>query len=170
MKRLYVIGGTMGVGKTTVCRRLARRLPNSAFLDGDWCWDMHPFQVTEETRRMVVDNICFVLNSFLRCSAFESVVFCWVMHRQEILDGILSCLDTAGWQVHAISLVCRPEILRARLEGDIAAGLRAGDVLARSLARLPLYDRLDTRKLDVSGLTPEQAVDQILTISGTPQA
>ena len=52
MKRLYVIGGTMGVGKTTVCRRLARRLPNSAFLDGDWCWDMHPFQVTEETRRM----------------------------------------------------------------------------------------------------------------------
>ena len=84
MKRLYVIGGTMGVGKTTVCRRLARRLPNSAFLDGDWCWDMHPFQVTEETRRMVVDNICFVLNSFLRCSAFESVVFCWVMHRQEI--------------------------------------------------------------------------------------
>ena len=64
MKRLYVIGGTMGVGKTTVCRRLARRLPNSAFLDGDWCWDMDPFQVTDATRAMVLDNISALLRNF----------------------------------------------------------------------------------------------------------
>lgn len=69
MKTLYLIGGTMGVGKTTVCRALKDRLENSVFLDGDWCWDAHPFQVTEETKRMVMDNICFLLNQFLRCSA-----------------------------------------------------------------------------------------------------
>ena len=44
MKRLYVIGGTMGVGKTTVCRRLARRLPNSAFLDGDYAYPLKLYQ------------------------------------------------------------------------------------------------------------------------------
>ena len=48
MKHLYIIGGTMGVGKTTVCRILKEKLEGSVFLDGDWCWDMHPFQVTEE--------------------------------------------------------------------------------------------------------------------------
>ena len=29
MKRLYLIGGTMGVGKTTVCQNLKRLLPNA---------------------------------------------------------------------------------------------------------------------------------------------
>ena len=50
MKTLYMIGGTMGVGKTTVCQQLKQDLPNSVFLDGDWCWDASPFQVTEETK------------------------------------------------------------------------------------------------------------------------
>ncbi|MCI9578727.1 MAG: AAA family ATPase, partial [Oscillibacter sp.] len=49
MKRLYLIGGPMGVGKTAACRELQRRLNRSVFLDGDWCWDANPFRVTEET-------------------------------------------------------------------------------------------------------------------------
>ena len=62
MKTLYMIGGPMGVGKTAVCRALQKRLDRSVFLDGDWCWDAHPFQVTEETKTMVTKNICFLLN------------------------------------------------------------------------------------------------------------
>lgn len=42
MKTVYLIGGTMGVGKTTVCQLMKAKLPNSVFLDGDYCWDMHP--------------------------------------------------------------------------------------------------------------------------------
>ena len=72
MKTLYLIGGTMGVGKTTVSQQLKQDLPNSVFLDGDWCWDASPFQVTEETKAMVTDNICYLLNSFLHCSAYEN--------------------------------------------------------------------------------------------------
>lgn len=41
MKTVYLIGGTMGVGKTTVCQLMKAKLPNSVFLDGDWCWVMH---------------------------------------------------------------------------------------------------------------------------------
>lgn len=77
MKTLYIIGGTMGVGKTTTCQHLKKILPDSVFLDGDWCWDSHPFQVTEETRHMVMDNICYLLNNFLRVSAYRNVIFCW---------------------------------------------------------------------------------------------
>lgn len=62
MKNLYIVGGTMGVGKTAVCQQLKRILPNSVFLDGDWCWDADPFQVTDETKSMVTDNICYLLN------------------------------------------------------------------------------------------------------------
>ena len=71
MKKLYLIGGPMGVGKTAVGQALKRMLPNSVFLDGDWCWDANPFQVTEETKAMVMDNICHLLNNFLRCTAYE---------------------------------------------------------------------------------------------------
>ncbi len=48
MKHLYIIGGTMGVGKTTVCRILKERLDRSVFLDGDWCWVMHEQSIMDE--------------------------------------------------------------------------------------------------------------------------
>jgi broad-specificity NMP kinase len=52
-----MIHGTMGVGKTTVCRELYKELNNSVWLDGDWCWLMHPFVVTEENIEMVLFEI-----------------------------------------------------------------------------------------------------------------
>lgn len=64
MKNLYLIGGTMRVGKTTVGQQLKIQTPNSVFLDEDWCWDANPFQVTEETKAMVLDNICCLLQIF----------------------------------------------------------------------------------------------------------
>ena len=75
MKKLYLIGGTMGIGKTAVCQELKLKLDNSVFLDGDWCWDANPFQVTEETKNMVMDNICFLLNQFIHCSAYNNIIF-----------------------------------------------------------------------------------------------
>ncbi|WP_245249283.1 AAA family ATPase [Vagococcus allomyrinae] len=35
MKKLILIGGTMGIGKTTISQELKHLLPNSVFLDGD---------------------------------------------------------------------------------------------------------------------------------------
>jgi len=162
MKELYLVGGTMGVGKTTVCRIMKTLLDNSVLLDGDWCWDMHPFTVTEETKRMVMGNIRFLLNSFIGCTAFENVIFCWVMHEQGILDEILGGLDLSRCRVHAISLVCGEEALIRRLEKDAAAGLRERDAVKRSVVRLPLYEKLNTRKVDVSTMSAEQAAEYII--------
>ena len=92
-KTLYLVGGAMGVGKTAACQKVKTLLPHSVFLDGDWCWDAHPFLVTKETRAMVMDNITHLLNNFLHCSAYENVIFCWVMDRQAILDDLLSRLE-----------------------------------------------------------------------------
>ena len=115
MKTLYMIGGTMGVGKTTVCQQLKQDLPNSVFLDGDWCWDANPFQVTDETKAMVTNNICYLLNNFLKCSAYENIIFCWVMHEQSIIDSILEKLDTQNCEVKCISLVADEKTLCERL-------------------------------------------------------
>ena len=165
MKQLYLIGGPMGVGKTSVSRRLAAMLERSVLLDGDWCWMTHPFTVTDETKAMVMDNITHLLGNFLRCSAIDHVVFCWVMHEQAILDELLSRLPMNGVSVTAVSLVCTPEALAARIGADVSAGLRTPDVLPRSLARLPLYDALRTVKLDTTCLTPEEAARAILDLT-----
>ena len=164
MKRLYLIGGTMGVGKTTACQCLKQCLPACVFLDGDWCWDMHPFVVNDETRQMVMENIAFQLNNFLRCTAFENIVFCWVMHEQSIIDRLLSRLDLRDCQVCAVSLICSPEALRERLQRDIDAGLRPPDVLGRSLARLDNYQGLRSRMLFTDGLTPEQVAQKLAVL------
>lgn len=169
MKHLFLLGGPMGVGKTAVSRRLRDMLTGCAFLDGDWCWDMHPFTVTPETRELVMDNICHVLNGFLRCSAFEYIVFCWVMHRQEILDTLLSRLDTHACRVHLLSLVCDEKTLTERLEKDIAAGLRTADVLERAWAYLPLYDALSTQKVDTTRLSVCSCAQTILIRCGISQ-
>ena len=161
MKRLYLIGGPMGVGKTTVCRELKALCPPSVFLDGDWCWDMEPFQVTPETTRMVQENISFLLGQFLRCSAYETVIFCWVMHQQAIVDQVLSRLPLEGVEVRCVSLLAQPETLRERIGRDVAAGLRTWDVLDRSLQRLPLYQELSTEKLWVDDMAPRQVAERL---------
>ena len=167
MKTLYLIGGTMGVGKSTVARHLRDELPAAVMLDGDWCWNARPFTVNDETRTMVLDNICHVLGNFLRCSAYENIVFCWVMHEQAIIDEILTRLpltDT-GCQIVSVSLMCTEDELRARLERDIAAGVREGDVVERSVARLPLYPALSSELIDTTGRAPKEIVDAILALA-----
>ena len=151
MKRLFIIGGTMGIGKSTVSQILKQKLPNSVFLDGDWCWDSSPFQVTAETKEMVLQNICAVLNNFLKCSAYENVIFCWVMHEQSIIDTIISCLDTADCRIIAVSLICSEQELVERLRKDVTAGIRTPDVIERSVQRIPLYQKLNTIKVNTSG-------------------
>lgn len=164
MKTLYLIGGTMGVGKTTVASRLNEQLDRSVFLDGDWCWNAHPFQVTAETKEMVLQNIRFLLNQFLRCSAYRNIVFCWVMHEQSVIDAIVRGLDLSGCTLKTISLVCDAGTLTARLTKDVENGRRQPDVIARSLARIGLYDALDSIKVDTSGKSVDAICAEIRSL------
>jgi hypothetical protein len=162
VKRLVIVNGTMGAGKTTVCRELKKLAAPCAFLDGDWCWDMEPFMVTEETKALVQDNILHTLGGFLACPAFETVIFCWVLHRQEIIDGLLARLDLRDVQARVFTLMVTPEALRCHIKKDIAAGLRTPDVLERSLERLALYEAMGTEKLFVQGRTPAELAREIM--------
>ena len=167
MKTLYFISGPMGVGKTAVSRELLSRLPHCAMVDGDWGWTMQPFNVTGETKAMVTDNIAHILGNLLRCSEFKNVVFCWVMHQQEIIDSLLSRLPMNGVRFVSISLTCTPEALTARIGQDVAAGLRNPAAASRSLAYLPLYEAVDSIKLDTTKLSPAEAAEQIIRTGDT---
>jgi adenylate kinase family enzyme len=162
LKNIFFINGTMGVGKTVTSRELQRLLPRSAFLDGDWCWDMNPFIVTDETKNMVEDNICYILKNFLRCSEYENIIFCWVMHEEYIVKNILSRLNLQNAILHKISLICSEQSLVERLSKDVESGIRTKDVIERSISRLNNYVLMDTIKIDVSNIDAKQAAQQII--------
>lgn len=161
MKNLIMINGTMGVGKTATCKELQKLLSNTVFLDGDWCWDMVPFTVNDETKCMVMDNIIFLLNNFLCCSVYENVIFCWVMHEQSIIDEIISNLKRKDCKIYVFSLICSEEALIRRIRKDISCGLRKNDVIVRALQRLCMYEKLNTEKIDVSEISAATAAKTI---------
>lgn len=160
-KRLILVGGPMGVGKTALCRELKKLAAPCAFLDGDWCWDMEPFQVTEETKALVQANIATLLGRYLACGAFQNVVFCWVMHQRETVEALLAALPLEGVEVTWVTLLAREETLRRRIGGDVAAGLRTWDVLERSLERLAHCRQLGSALLWTDGLTPAQGAREV---------
>ena len=160
-KKMIFIAGTMGVGKTTTAQELKKILPNSVLLDGDWCWDMSPFVVNDQTKTMVLDNIAYLLNNFLLCSQFDHVIFCWVLHQREIIDMILKKISKNDFKFYLFALTCEPKTLIQRLNADIQLGKRERDVIDRSLPRLPLYRAINACLLDTTELSAVQTAKEI---------
>ncbi len=164
MKKLYLIGGTMGVGKTTLCQELNKYLPRSVFLDGDWCWNANPFKVTDQTKEMVIDNICHLLNNFLLCSEYENIIFCWVMSDQNVIDTIIDKIRFESYKLISISLIVDEKNLKARLLKDIKVGLREKDVIERSIKKISMYDNLNTIKINTCDKTISELINEIINI------
>lgn len=164
MKKLIVINGTMGVGKTKTCKELNKRLDNSVWLDGDWCWKMNPFIVNEENKKMVKENIVFLLNNFLNNSNLENVIFNWVIHDEKIMDDILEKLTNKDFQLRKITLTCSRKVLKRRISSDIAKGKRDIECLERSLKYFDLYQNMDTEKIDTSEMATEEIVEEVMKL------
>lgn len=147
----------MGIGKSTICNQLNQDLDHSVFLDGDWCWNMDPFIVNQDTKNMVLDNITHCLNNFIHTPGIENIIFCWVMHKQDIIDQIIQKLDTEGVDIHLISLICEKEELIKRMLID----RRDNQTIRKSLQYLEFYKDLDTQKIDVTTLDVQKTIDKI---------
>lgn len=161
MKKVIFISGTMGSGKSTVSRLCSELLTRSVWLDGDWCWMMHPFQVSDQTKAMVLDNITYLLNQFLAQPDFDYILFSWVMDDPEIVRSILNRL-LGEFTFNHFTLSPSPAQLRRQLQSDIDRGLRTPECFERSLARLPHYDDIDSEKIETTGREPQSIAREIL--------
>ncbi len=161
-KKLIVINGVMGVGKTTVSKKLYKALEESFWLDGDNCWTMNPFIVNDENKEMVLNNIGFTLNSFLSNSSSRYVVFNWVIQSDDIMNEVLNRVNTENVDVYKITLMCTKEELIRRIESDVKLGLRDNKNVERSLERYDMYKSMDTIKVDTTGKNVERIVEEIV--------
>lgn len=157
MKKLIVINGTMGVGKTTICKELYKSLDKAVWLDGDWCWMMNPWIVNEENVKMVENNITYLLRSFLTNSTFEFIIFNWVLHREEILNDLLERLSDLEFKIERITLISSEASLRQRMELDS----RTQEQIDFSIERSRFYEKMNSKKIDTSETSIEEIVRRV---------
>lgn len=163
MKNLIFINGTMGVGKSSVCRQLNKLLDNSVWLDGDWCWMADPFVVTDESKEMVTDNICHILNNFIKCSEYKNIIFCWVMDFESIYESIVTGLNTENCNVFRFTITCNPDELKNRVEGDMN---QDGRNFEKSLERVKRFDVMSTIKINNDNMTAKETAEHIKGLIG----
>lgn len=109
--RVIMINGPMGVGKTTVGTAIAEKYPGTAFIDGDWCIDIHPFVGNKETKIMAIDNILHLIKNYGKCSECKQIVFVWLMDEAWVHNSILQGIREMRMEVFDITLVCSEEEL-----------------------------------------------------------
>ncbi|MBS6043517.1 MAG: AAA family ATPase [Clostridium baratii] len=163
-KKLIIINGVMGVGKTTISRSLYKKLENCFWLDGDNVWMMNPFVVDEENKNMVINNITYIINNFLDNSNSKYVVFNWVIHTDEIMNDILNKINLIDVDVYKITLICNKEELIKRINKDIELGIRDEDNIRRSLDKYDMYNKMNTIKIDTSNKSIDDIVRDIKVI------
>ncbi|MCT4564171.1 MAG: AAA family ATPase [Maledivibacter sp.] len=163
-KKLIIINGTTGVGKSATCKELYKKLEGSVWLDGDWCWMMNPFIVNQENKKMIEENITYLLRNYLTNSSFKYVIFNWVIHSEEIFNTLLERLNDLEFNIIKITLICSDKSLKSRIMKDIKNDLRNEKSIDKSLGRLQLYKNMDTIKIDTSNISIPETVDKIIEI------
>ena len=164
MKKVIIINGPIGVGKSTVGKLLCKKLNKSAFLDGDWCFDLHPFIADKETKEMAVDNIIHIINNYLNCSHCDYVVFNWVMDKIEVYRKITNSLQRNDTYLYEITLTCTEEALTDRWHKDNLCEWRIDEWLNVSKKSLNYFSGLDTIRIDMSDKSAMDVADEIYSI------
>ena len=160
--KVIVINGPMGVGKTTTGRYIADRYSGTAFIDGDWCMDIHPFVGSRETKAMAVDNILHMIGNYRNCSACSMVVLVWLMDDPRICRKIGEGLSALQAEVRSVTLICDRENLIRRWKNDQRCEWRTDEWLDESLKSLPRFAAMKNT-IDTGKLSVEQVAEIIMT-------
>ena len=116
---LLVVTGTAGIGKSTLCARLAGTIPRAVLLDAD----IH----AEDLISVVSPSPDYVAfwRSMMRLAhelAQNNVVV--VYFSTMLPEQVLANSDVLGYfdSVHFLCLTCPPDVLRARLDRRVGSG------------------------------------------------
>lgn len=156
-QNLIIISGSPCVGKTTAADLLFQSYENSAFLDGDWCWCVNPFSISDPRLRNSDKSMSFVLSNYLN-SGFDYVVFSSVVAMYEsIRESILKGITADNFETVGFTLTCSEETLASRHKsrGD-------KNEVSYHWLRLPPYP--GDNVINTDGKTPEQVAGEMKMI------
>ncbi len=158
--KVIILNGPMGVGKTTVGKYIAEHNPGTAFIDGDWCMDIHPFVGNNETRAMAVDNILYMIGNYQKCSECSMVVLVWLMDDPNVVKQISDGIKNLNAQPMLYTLICGQEELIRRWEKDTQCEWRTDEWLNISLKSFSSFVSMENI-IDTDGLSVEHIAEMI---------
>lgn len=165
MKKLILIIGPNGVGKTTTSEILLQKLSGCAYVDADWCRAINPFPFTDATKYAVSQNIYSLFKNYLLCDDIEYVIFPYGFHgeRKQIFEQVISSL-----RKDAISFELCPIILKCSRDENIRRAVKDGrdrERIERGIENtFNFYNEYSYPDIDSTFLSPEQVAEKIIEI------
>ena len=165
MKKVVVLIGPNGVGKSTTAKAFMQQHTKCAYIDSDACRAINPFPFTPATKKVVIENIYCLFKNYLLCDDIEVIVFPYGFHgeRKEIFDTVMKRLIDDGIAFEMITIV-----LKCSLEENIKRAMADGrdtERIERGIKNtFNFYDEFDGPGIDTTNLSPEEVVNKIQTI------
>lgn len=165
MKKLILIIGANGVGKTTTAKILLQKLSKAAYVDADWCRAINPFSFTDATKHAVTQNIYSLFKNYLLCEDIGYVIFPYGFHgeRRQIFEQVIGRLREDGIKFE----VC-PIILKCCKEENIRRSIKDGRDMERIERGIKntfaFYDEYPYPNIDSTYLQPNQVAEKIIEI------
>lgn len=159
--KIIILNGPMGVGKTAVGKYIAEHNPGTAFIDGDWCLDLHPFVGNSETKTMAVDNILHMIANYKKCSECKMIVLVWLMDNGWVYDAIIEGIKKLELEIKSVTLTCNTTTLTNRWHNDMTCPWRTDEWLKVSKKSLEYFSSLDNT-FDTTNLSIKEVAEKII--------
>lgn len=160
-KKLVMITGPAGIGKTTVCKELFKRINGCAWLDGDWCWMVNPYPgKTSEQKRYVEKAFGYIINGYFHDANTKIILFSWLMHSEFMFDLITEQIADKNYELIKIALVCGDKnmyVERMRKDRRSEAQIEEADNMMR-------FHQLDANMIDVVNLLVNDIAERIIEL------
>jgi energy-coupling factor transporter ATP-binding protein EcfA2 len=155
MRRLVLLGGPPGVGKSTILKLLAGRFQKFGALDADDVWRVSDDMIGGDRGRFAITNVTSVMRGYFEAGC-ELGILSWVFARAELYQPVLDSLADVVDRSLIIHLVASPGTLERRL---VARG--EGEKTAYAMSRLELILQLPFTRIDTSDISPATAADRV---------
>ena len=160
-KKFVMITGPAGIGKTTVCKELFKRINGCAWLDGDWCWMVNPYPgKTIEQKRYAEKAFGYILNGYFHDDNTKIILFSWLMHSEFMFDLITEQIADKDYDLIKIALVCSDKkiyIERMRKDGRREEQIEEADNMRR-------FYQLNANIIDVADLSVDEMAERIIEL------
>lgn len=160
MKKLVIISGAPGIGKTTLCRELLKSIEGCAWLDSDWCWMINPWKdKTQEQKKYVEGTFTRILRGYLDNENIKTILFSWVISSEYMFDLVIKPLSDMEFDLVKIALVCDREVHIERMRKDN----RREEQINSPYSMAPFY-KLGAEVIDVTQLSVDEMVKSAIHI------
>lgn len=162
MKKLIVIIGPNGVGKSTTAMKMKEQYSKTAFVDSDWCRAINPFTLTDITKKTVMENLYCLLRNYLLCAEINTIIFTYSWHggRKEIYDNLIKQLQNDGIDFQEIIVILKCSETENRKRALIDN--RNKERIERGMKNtFSFYNKFQYPCIDTTNMTVSEVSEQI---------